>query len=429
MTIHKSKGLQFPVVFVPTMWAKTYCGRNGQVGFCVYHDAAGVERLGSDKEATTAEEKSEGIRLAYVALTRAMNRVYVVDARKPDGKGTTVATLSNSWRALGGGGGIAELPLPDAEGLRFSGTVATAALEAARPVPVMNRGNGRTSFSSMTDGMHGGRTDGDGEPEDRDEGDAEDVQAEGAVKTGIFALPPGTQTGSCIHELFELLDFGDATTHGAIIGQMLKRYGLEAHRGAVERMVEVVLGTELPNGGGKLRDAKTRIAEMKFDFPMRRTTAATLAGVADVLDAHWAGDDPWKREFTDKLRTAEASDRAIARGYMTGAIDLVFRAGGKFHLADWKTNRLKGTAESFGEARLRAEMKACLYPLQYLVYLTALDGILRERMEGYEYEKDIGNVYYLFVRGMDGTGRGVYVDRPSRDTIAALGNYLRGGER
>jgi exodeoxyribonuclease V beta subunit len=302
----------------------------------------------------------------------------------------------------------------------------------------MDRGNGRTSFSAMTDGMHGGRTVGDGETEteaeDRDEADSDasdvgDAPVAAAARTGIFALPPGTQTGSCIHELFERLDFGDAATHGGIIAQMLKRYGLEAHRGAVERMVESVLETELPDGGGKLRDAKTWIPEMKFDFPMRRTTAATLAGVADVLDAHWAGNDPWKREFTDKLRTAEGAERAIARGYMTGAIDLVFRAGGKFHLADWKTNRLGGTAESFGDAGLRAEMKACLYPLQYLVYLTALDGILRERLAGYEYDKDIGNVYYLFVRGMDGTGRGVYVDRPGRDTIEALGNYLRGGGR
>ena len=65
----------------------------------------------------------------------------------------------------------------------------------------------------------------------------------------------------------------------------------------------------------------------------------------------------------------------------------------------------------------------------YLIYLTALDGILRERLEVYEYERDIGNVYYLFVRGMDGTGRGVYVDRPGRETIEALGNYLKGGER
>ena len=460
MTIHKSKGLEFPVVFVPTLWTNGKQGKDEKTQpeqkknekakggqkkdepekkvFLVYHDADGKERLGNAPNACRAEEESEDIRQAYVALTRAMNRLYVVDARKSGGKETTVASLTDAWRARGAAGVIAEVPLPEAAGLRYAGTGEVGELRPARPMPKTDRGNGRTSFSSMTDGMHGGRSGSNGETEteaeDRDEadggaGDAGETPAGGAVRTGIFALPPGTQTGSCIHELFERLDFGNAAEHGELIEQMLKRYGLEAHRGAVERMVEVVLGTELPDGGGKLRDAKTRMAEMKFDFPMRRTTAATLKGVADVLDAHWVGDDPWKREFSDKLRTAEGADRAIARGYMTGAIDLVFRAGGKFHLADWKTNRLKGTAESFGEAGLRAEMKACLYPLQYLVYLTALDGILRERLEGYEYDKDIGNVYYLFVRGMDGTGRGVYVDQPSRDTIEALGNYLRGGER
>ena len=444
MTIHKSKGLQFPVVFVPTLWGKTFGEHGRKNDYSVYHKDQ-KECLGMDKGTSRAEETAEARRQAYVALTRAMNRLYVVDARLEAGgnakskEGPTLEGLTASWEARNRGGGIEEVDLPK---VTMSGGGAYAAygtgkeLEEARPMPKADRGNGRTSFSGMTRDMHGGRdtaAEVESEAEDRDEADGEEVGGDvgggGAVRSGIFALPGGTQTGSCIHELFERLDFGDAATHGAIIGQMLKRYGLEAHRGAVERMVETVLDTELPGGGGKLRDAKTRIAEMTFDFPMRRAEAATLSGVADVLDAHWAGDDPWKREFTDKLRTAGASERAIARGYMTGAIDLVFRAGGKFHLADWKTNRLGGVAESFGEAGLRAEMKACLYPLQYLVYLTALDGILRERLEDYDYERDIGRVYYLFVRGMDGTGRGVYVDRPGRETVEALGNYLRGGGR
>ena len=438
MTIHKSKGLQFPVVFVPMSWGKSF-GEKGrdQDGkkkvFYIYHKD-GVECLGENQEASRAEEEAEARRQAYVALTRAMNRVYLVDARKKER--TTVSALTNAWRGRGGEGGIEEAPLPETVGVVYAGRGEAAELEAARPMPKADRGNGRTSFSGMTRDMHGGRTSGDGtdaEAQDRDESDGEEDPESGggggAVRTGIFALPGGTQTGLCIHGLFELLDFGDAATHEETIGRMLKRYGLEAHREAVRRMVGAVLGTELPGGGGKLRDAKTRIAEMTFDFPMRRTEAATLRGMAEVLEEHWVGEEAWKREFVGKLRTAGAAERAIARGYMTGAIDLVFRAGGKFHLADWKTNRLDGKPENFGTAGLREEMKTCLYPLQYLVYLTALDGILRERLEGYDYDKDIGNAYYLFVRGMDGTGRGVFVDRPGRETVEALRDYLQGGGR
>jgi exodeoxyribonuclease V beta subunit len=296
-------------------------------------------------------------------------------------------------------------------------------------MPTVDCGNGKTSFSGMTKNLHGGR-DPASDPEDQaGGGDNGNEKEDATARTGIFALPGGTNTGTCIHKIFEELDFGDAATHGEPIRRLLKRYGLEAHREAVEAMVETVLDTELPRGGGKLRDAKTRIAEMKFDFPMRRKEAATLRGVADVLESHWAGDEAWKREFVAKLRTAGPAERAIARGYMTGTIDLVFRAGGKFHLADWKTNGLKGKLENFGPEGLREEMKTCLYDLQYLVYLTALDGILRERLEGYDYDRDVGNVYYLFVRGMDGTGRGVFVDRPGRETVAALWNYLQGGGR
>ncbi len=439
MTIHKSKGLQFPVVFVPTLWGKSFGGgRGNQDGkkkdFYIYHKD-GVACLGEDKDASQAEEEAEARRQAYVALTRAMNRVCLVDARKNGNGRTTVAALTDAWRERGREGGIEEVPLPETAGRRYAGGGEAAELEEARPMPTSDRGNGRTSFSGMTRDMHGGRTPPgaatETEAQDRDEPDGEEDAGHagngGVARTGIFALPGGTRTGLCIHGLFELLDFGDPATHEATIGRMLKRYGLEAHREAVRRMVGDVLATELPDGGGKLRDAKTRIAEMTFDFPMRRPVAATLRGVADVLEAHWAGEEAWKREFVEKLRTAEAADRAIARGYMTGAIDLVFRAGGKFHLADWKTNRLDGTPGSFAPAGLREEMKTCLYPLQYLVYLTALDGILRDRLAGYDYDKDIGNAYYLFVRGMDGTGRGVFADRPGRETVEALRQYLQGG--
>ena len=433
MTIHKSKGLQFPVVFVPTLWGKSFGGNNWKKDFYVYHNEAGKECLGEDRGASQSEEKAEARRQAYVALTRAMNRVYLVDARSRNA-GPTVAALTDAWRRRGCEGGIVEGPLPET-GLpetragRDDGDEEVVKLEEARPMPTVDCGNGKTSFSGMTKNLHGGQgpaPDSDDETGDRDNGDEEkDAEAQ----TGIFALPGGTRTGTCIHKVFEELDFGDAATHGETIRRFLKRYGLAAHGEAVEEMVETVLDTELPGEGGKLRDAKTRIAEMKFDFPMRRAAAATLRGGADVLEAHWAGEEAWKREFVEKLRMAGPAERAIARGYMTGTIDLVFRAGGKFHLADWKTNGLKGKVENFGTEGLRAEMNECLYCLQYLVYLVALDGILRNRLEGYDYDKDVGNVYYLFVRGMDGTERGVFVDRPSRETIEALRNYLRGGER
>lgn len=417
MTIHKSKGLQFPVVFVPTLWGKTFGVRGQKKDYFVYHKNQ-KECLGMDRKTSLEEEKAEARRQAYVALTRAMNRLYVVDARLKEGgnqqskEGPTVAALTQAWRERGSGGGIVVATLPATEGLRYVVNVEGKALESAQLVTKTNWDNGRTSFSTMTDGLHEGRK-----------------TTVNPKTEGIFELPGGDRTGTCIHKIFEELDFGDASKHGETIRRNLKRYGLEAHQKVVEEMVETVLDTELPGGGGKLRDAKTRIAEMTFDFPMRRKETATLRGVADVLESHWAGEDTWKRKFVEKLRTAGPAERAIARGYMTGTIDLVFRAGGKFHLADWKTNRLGGKPEDFGTAGLREEMNTCLYYLQYLIYLTALDGILRERLEGYDYDKDFGNAYYFFVRGMDGTERGVFVDRPNRETVEALRNYLQGDGR
>ena len=145
--------------------------------------------------------------------------------------------------------------------------------------------------------------------------------------------------------------------------------------------------------------------------------------------------------YADRLR--EPALDGVLRGYLTGSLDLVFRLrDGRFVLADYKTNRLGGreetlTAWHYRPEALQAEMQAAHYPLQALLYTVALHRYLRWRLPGYEPDRHLGGVLYLFVRGMsavraavvDGEPCGVWSWRPPAGLVEALSDLFDRGRR
>jgi exodeoxyribonuclease V beta subunit len=116
-------------------------------------------------------------------------------------------------------------------------------------------------------------------------------------------------------------------------------------------------------------------------------------------------------------------------GYLKGFIDLVFEHNGKFYIADYKSNFLGDSMQCYDIAACEQAMAEHDYHLQYLIYSLALHRYLQQRLQQYDYEKDFGGVYYLFLRGMnseqpevdDGPSPfGVYFHRPRLSTIRKL---------
>ena len=83
-TIHKSKGLEYPVVFCPYLWKP---GDNPKRSEILFHDPAAGKKITLDLRnkseaaehdlATGRERFEESLRMMYVALTRAQNLCYV----------------------------------------------------------------------------------------------------------------------------------------------------------------------------------------------------------------------------------------------------------------------------------------------------------------------------------------------------------------
>ena len=187
-------------------------------------------------------------------------------------------------------------------------------------------------------------------------------------------------------------------------------------------MVERVLATPLRDGGPRLQDVawERRLNELEFYYPLAGLEAD---GLKNVLLAHGWPAAAFREEIENLFFNP-------VRGYMKGFIDLVFEAGGRYYLIDYKSNWLGPDPEDYRAERMAEAMAREAYYLQYLIYVVALNRYLSVRLPGYDYERHFGGVFYLFLRGMDPAkpGFGVFHDRPARALIDSLDAYLKSGE-
>ena len=457
ITIHRSKGLEFPVVLCPYMWD----GRPNPSEVPVFHDAANgnrrtidVGREGNDfavhQKQELDEERGEDLRLLYVALTRARHQAFlwwvgVQDSQHSPlarllferdaqglvhayGSGThTDDEIEAAFRALGPEVSVERVAEPAAVRWQHEERVPPE-LESAVFDRRLDLGWRRVSYSGITRALHEEPVVGS-EPERQlttDE-DLAPFPARGPatrsdrwehwrdVPLGLAGMPGGALVGTVVHSVLERTDF-DAPDLFGEVGEALDRE-LAWRNVDLGNRDAVVAGLcaaiESPLGAGaaglRLRDLarRNRLDELGFEIPLvggdDPTATLDVGQVAGVLEEHLAADDPVAR-YAGRLRDPALS--GVLRGYLTGSLDLVFRDdGGRYVLADYKTNKLGSpdevlTAWHYRPEAVQAEMEAAHYPLQALLYSVALHRYLRWRLPHYEPERHLGGALYLFVRGM-----------------------------
>lgn len=434
MTIHVSKGLEFPIVIVPMTK-----GWDVQPPY-FYHDANMDLHVALDDEARSkaaAEHDAERMRLLYVALTRATKRTVLVTT-EPNPESPLGRLLANARRNGAGEDAqgapimwtvyeLQEEPLPPYS-VSASGVKAEDLSHALMPRHYSTAPT-KGSYSSLAPGAHGDRD---------DEFDFDSAARDDANESaeGVMALPGGTKTGTCWHEILERLPF-DADD-GAILAETrraLSVHGLASSNdetfakdtGLVAEMVKSALECPLHAPDGvtfTLREigAQDRFSEWEFDFSSS-SSVSTTAAIAEILRNEWK-DDVSKRAF---LKELEGWNRPIPKGYLRGFLDLVFRKDGYYYIVDWKSNSLTRRVADFMEEGISAEMASAGYFFQYLLYSVVLHRFLKETMgSDYSWERNFGGIRYYFLRGIPFNGeRAVFRDRPGEALLdklcAALG--------
>jgi exodeoxyribonuclease V beta subunit len=335
-------------------------------------------------------------------------------------------------------------------------------LEAARFPRLLDRHWRRTSYSDLTAGAHDAVV--ASEPE-QDVVSDEPAEAVPVASAGAFAggplaapaplagMPGGVRVGTFVHDVLEATDFAAADLEGELavhVARARARRSVDVGDAAavvagLQAAIETPLGPLV--GDVRLRDVRRadRLDELTFELPLAGgDTAAgevTSAAIAAILRRHVTAGDPLAG-YADRLADPEL--RHTVRGYLTGSIDLVLRVAGpvpRFAVVDYKSNWLAAASEelTLGHHRpiaLAAEMQRMHYVLQGLLYTVALHRYLRWRLPGYDPERHLAGMLYLFLRGMagaetplvDGEPCGVFAWRPPGALVVELSDVLdRGG--
>jgi exodeoxyribonuclease V beta subunit len=269
------------------------------------------------------------------------------------------------------------------------------------------------------------------------------------VPSPMAALPSGATFGSLVHAVLETAD-PDAADFAVELENQVRRqlrwWSVDVTAAelaaALVPMNETSLGSLA--GGLTLRQIglRDRLRELDFEIPLAggdvrgAVPNVSVSDAGQLLRAHLPAGDP-VAPYADRLTSAALGNQSL-RGYLAGSIDAVLRLPDERYLVvDYKTNYLGDNAADYSHARLAEAMLHSDYPLQALLYIVVLHRFLRWRVAGYQPERHLGGVLYLFVRGMcgadtpvvDGQPCGVFSWQPPAELVVALSDLLDEGRQ
>ncbi|MCP3945158.1 MAG: exodeoxyribonuclease V subunit beta [Desulfobacteraceae bacterium] len=470
VTIHKSKGLEYPIVFLPYLWA----GGGKPREPILFHDpdkafqlrldlgASGLARgadcklnqdLDRSRELMVFEERAEEKRLLYVALTRssAMCRIFWAGLSSVDG--SALGSLLHPGGCKKDG-----VMLDDLEKLCHLGknrvTVDSICLTGeplgtyrpkdCRQIDLSARSGKRlvqpvwhtSSFSALSisgTGYDPGKYEPGKYESDKSKPDKSKSLKPGSAQGGQFLpgsdtgasrqislkeFPKGAGSGDFFHAIFEDLDFMDIGSMEGVVDANLAKFGIkdEALREMALAAVKEILSTKLVTQEG------SRFAFKEVALAQRFTELEFLFDVK-ALDLNALGSlfmgEPDGKKYAKKLFQLGVKP---FKGFIKGFIDLVICHQGKWYILDYKSNFLGTTYGDYDRSAMEEAMESHHYILQYHLYLVALHRYLGMRLKDYSYARDFGGVFYLFIRGMHPTSgdHGVFFHRPSNDFFHSL---------
>lgn len=425
VTMHRSKGLEYDVVFCPVLWqSNDYLKTEKELIVC-HHDDKMLTDLGSNdfethREQALQEQLAEDLRVFYVAVTRAKYRCYLAWANVRSQNNPNNSAMAYLLDFAGDSFADQQAKLQsfkaaqpevfDYQRLEIPNQVTERYQSQKADSQFSFRQRKRSLYTDWTMSSYTALAALSMEsmpemPLDK----AQEADEKPAEDEAVLALPKGSHTGNVIHNLLEFNSFKNLSLPEYDISvqrdKTCARFGLKLEQPEIidqllQAMVSTPLSAEDENFCLKNLNAWQCMKEMPFYLPVHVLKVERINSV-----------------LHDCPTFAPLSAKQMS-GYLTGFMDLVCEYQGRYYVMDYKTNYL----ENYQPEQLTAAMREHNYGLQYWLYSVVLHLYLQNRLPDYSYDEHFGGVRYLFVRGMqaDVAMSGVYADKPDLERLNTL---------
>ncbi len=472
-TIHKSKGLEYSIVYCPALWSvrkwdapAAVMSRSGADGATLPFPQidVGSELLPIRQDEDQKESEAEDRRLLYVALTRAKHQCHVYwTAAKDSGDSalgqillgdlsekSSDVELERRLREWVSGFGIDRAVVrsgsslsPLNSGLRYERQQRTADELTARPIRrQMISAVSQTSFTALASSAHGRIVD---DIVDRDSvsmptpGEAGSPMASDTEEVPLAKMPGGRLVGDVVHSVLE-----QALKTGEVFEASrdeVFQYMTRLLEPAMERMqleprwlqplaatLTTCLAETLALGSDKCCLTKIGPRSLATEIPfLLRLGGAAEFSTKKIAAVFESSSDSLLQNYGRRVRAMSVSG---LQGFLAGFVDLVFESNGKWFVADYKTNFLGPTWSDYTTERLESAMIEHDYLLQAAIYSVAVGRLLTQRLPSFDLERDFGGCVYLYLRGFPTEGppeTGIWHYRPPAEFVKALSDALDGG--
>lgn len=442
VTIHKSKGLEYPICFIP--FVSLSRDNRKKPAPMLYHEhnklVWDIEQTDEGWDRQKRETLAEDLRLLYVALTRPVLKCYLYitnHSRLTKSKGMTsqlhetavgyllgienkiceYSELHNKAQQLADKAPIAislkELPPAGDNDFEQTQLKLTGAgdLEKTFTPKRLNRPLQTPwrvgSYSGLVKHLAHEKVQPGADDEQFPE--VETIIDEIDPQPSRFTFERGANAGSFMHLVLELIDFTNASPElDEHLPNAMKKYAIDESWTAVLKawyldLLHAPLANDNSLSLAQLTDSQ-KLVEMEFYLPISKLNASKLNQL--LIDYGYSAG-----LIFDELQ-----------GMLKGFIDLTFEHNQQFFIADYKSNHLGDNLDLYHYQSMKTAISSHRYDLQYIIYTLALHRYLALRMPGYDYDQHIGGSFYLFLRGMSVSApqAGVYYDKPPKALIEKL---------
>ncbi|MBO0990809.1 exodeoxyribonuclease V subunit beta [Delftia sp. SD018] len=231
----------------------------------------------------------------------------------------------------------------------------------------------------------------------------------------------GPVVGNFVHDQLEWLGGEDFALpvdgQGALADRLVRRCE-RAGRGEQARdllaWLTAVVHQPLAPLDVTLATLGPQLSEMEFWLPARQLPAERI--------------DQLCRRFILPGQDRPALPQRSLHGMLMGFADLVFCHEGRYWVLDYKSNHLGPDGAAYGQEALARAMLHHRYDVQAALYLLALHRLLRSRLgTAYEPQRQLGGALYYFLRGIDGPAGGMHAMAPELPLLDALDELLGPG--